>query len=157
MYTDSFSALLTAYEQRLRPDASAYELARTRELKLNDRLVSFEFVPDGNSPDDGMVICRSDVLQFTEPVSEIHCRLLLQANNMWAGTQGSTLGLRGRDVLVVSGGRRIGSLDADSLEALVNTLCKDAQVWHRRMSGSTPVVHSQSDASQLPAMMHMRA
>jgi len=154
MSRDLYSELLTAYEQHVSPGASTLDLARTEELIINGRAVSFSFIPNESSPEDSMVIARTDVARFTQSPSQDLCRLLLQANNLWAGTAGSTLGLRGNDTLTMSAARRIGSLDAATLDAMLNTLCDDAEGWAGRLTAKP-----KRDLSppEFQHMLHMRA
>ena len=156
MNQDPYSALLMAYEQRLRPGAEAFELPRTQELKLDNHIVSLEFAPHPDGAEEGMVICRTDVFRFQEQALDFVYRLLLQANNMCAGTRGSTLGLRGTDMVMASMGRRIGSLDADALDALLRALCADAEIWRRRLSAHGQQ-RSSPDTAQMSHMLEMRA
>lgn len=153
MSRDLYSELLTAYEQHLGPGASALDLPRTEALVINGRAVSFSFVPNEGSSEDGMVIGRTDVARFTQSPSQDLCRLLLQANNLWAGTAGSTLGLRGHDTLMMSTARRIGSLDAATLDAMLNTLCADAGNWAGRLTAKP----KSEPPPDLQHMLHMRA
>lgn len=154
MSRDLYSELLTAYEQQVRPGASTFDLPRTEELVVNGRVVSFSFVPNEGSPEDGMVIGCTDVARFTQSPSQDLCRLLLQANNLWAGTAGSTMGLRGNDTLMMSTARRIGSLDAATLDAMLNTLCADAEGWAGRLTAQPKSEPSPPDFQHV---LHMRA
>ncbi|MET4580086.1 type III secretion system chaperone [Ottowia thiooxydans] len=145
--------LLTDYEQQARPGVVSMDLASTEELIVNGRAVSLSFVPHETSPEDGMVICRTDLAKFSQDPGADICRLLLQANNLWAGTAGSTLGMRGNDMLIMSASRRIGSLNPDTLDVFLGVLCADADNWSARLSAKPKVEAPPQDYM----LLHMRA
>ena len=144
--------LLAAYEQHARPGVVSIDLPHTEELIIHGRAVSLSFKLHENSPEDGMVICRTDLARFNESPAEGLCRLLLQANNLWAGTGGSTLGMRGEDVLIMSQARRIGSLDITMFDALLGALCADADSWTARLTAKP-----QAELPRPESILHMRA
>ncbi|MBH1965481.1 MAG: CesT family type III secretion system chaperone [Comamonadaceae bacterium] len=152
MSKSQYTDLLCAYEQKARPGVVSADLARTEELIVHGRSVSLSFSPEENYPEDGKVICSTDIAKFNqEPAADL-CRLLLQANNLWAGTAGSTVGLRGNDMLLMSASRRIGSLDADNLDAFLSALCADADSWAARLTAKPPKENPPPEY-----MLHMRA
>lgn len=153
----SYLALLTAYESNLGAGASGLGLVQTEELVVDGRVVTLSFTPDDYSPENGVVICRADVARITKWPADELCRLLLQANNLWAGTAGSTLGLRGDDILMMSLARRIGSLDVATFQAMLNTLCSDADNWAARLTGKSQNTPTQPTAPDMQQMLLLRA
>lgn len=153
----SYLALLTAYEQHIGESVPGPGLAQTEELIIDGRVVSLSFTPDDYSPENGIVICSVDVARITKWPADELCRLLLQANNLWAGTAGSTLGLRGDDILMMSLARRIGSLDVATFQAMLNILSSDADNWGSRLAGKPKNTPSQPAAPDVQQMLLMRA
>ena len=157
MSRSGYLALLNAYEQHVGVDRSAPGLAQTEELIIDGRVVSLSLTPDDLFPENGMVICRVDVARITKwPADELF-RLLMQANNLWAGTTGSTLGLRGDDILMMSLARRVGSLDVTTFQSMVNTLINDADNWAARLTGKSGSKPAQPATPDMQQMLHMRA
>lgn len=154
MSKEYYSELLTAYQQHMRPGAHGAVLAETEELVINGRTVSLSFMPHELIPEEGVVICRTDVARFTRWPADDLCRLLLQANNLWAGSKGSTLGLRGSDTLMMSAARRMGSLSVATFGAMLDTLCMDADDWAARLTAQPKNEPSPPDFQH---MLHMRA
>ena len=106
MSQDRYLALLRAHARR-RPDHA--DAAQAQAVVIDGRRISLWFEPGPEAaPDDGQLLCRIDVARFPDGPSNAVCRLLLQANNLWAGTHGATLGLRGQDTVMLSAARRIG-------------------------------------------------
>lgn len=155
MSQDHYLALLNAYARRRPADQAAARLAQTQEVVINGRAISLWFEPagPGAAAEDGRLLCRTDVARFPAGPSNAVCRLLLQANNLWAGTHGATLGLRGRDTVMLSAARRIGSLTAATLDALLASLYVDAQTWAAQLTQPARADAGGAEA----AMLHLRA
>jgi hypothetical protein len=89
-----YTELLTGLAKHLGlPEASL--LAETQELVIDDLKIGFDYEPiDANEPvyGDALFFC---VLgrPAAERQAAIH-RLMLEGNNLWAGTGGGTLGLQ---------------------------------------------------------------
>ncbi|EGP46431.1 type III secretion system chaperone [Achromobacter insuavis] len=153
MSQDRYLALLDAYARR-RPAHA--DVARTQAVVIGGRAISLWFEPAGpdRPADDGRLLCRADVARFPAGVPLSVCRLLLRADNLWAGTHGATLGLRGHDTVMLSAARRIGSLTAATLDALLASLCVDAQTWAAQLTRpASPPPATGAGA----AMLHLRA
>lgn len=76
---------------------------------------------------------------------EVH-RLLMQANNLWAGTRGNTLGLYGDDdAIVLSRSLRTDEVSPQVLENTLRALVEDARRWRiwldQRVDGAVPVLN----------------
>lgn len=83
--------------------------------------------PEG---EDAILAC-ADVAPVPQERAEYVYRALMQANNLWAGTQGcSTLGLYGEpEVVVLSRQLRLGEASPERLESLLKTLARDVRLW----------------------------
>lgn len=151
MSQDRYLALLDAYARR-RPAHA--DVARTQVVVIGGRAISLWFRParPNRHPDDGRLLCRADVARFPGGVPAAVCRLLLRADNLWAGTHGATLGLRGDDIVMLSAARRIGSLTAATLDAMLTSFYVDAQTWavHLTRPAAAPATNG-------AAMPHLRA
>ncbi|MGE8657680.1 MAG: type III secretion system chaperone [Achromobacter sp.] len=152
MSQDRYLALLNAYA-RHRPAHA--EVARTQQVVIDGRAVGLWCVPAAADadPGDGLLVCRTDVARFAQGLPGAVCRLLLQANNLWAGTHGATLGLRGHDTVMLSAARRIGSLTPASLDALLAGLLVDAQTWTAQLTRRATPAAAGAEAG----MLHLRA
>ena len=62
-------------------------------------------------------------------------------------------GLRGHDTVMLSAARRIGSLTAATLDALLASLCVDAQTWAAQLTRPASPPATGAGA----AMLHLRA
>lgn len=149
MSQDRYLALLNAYARR-RPAHA--DVARTQQIVIDGHAISLWCAP-ADSADDALLVCRADVARFPAGLPNSVCRLLLQANNLWAGTHGATLGLRGHDTVMLSAARRVGSLTAATLDALLVELHVDARTWAAQLTRrATP-----SAAGAEAGMLHLRA
>jgi len=152
MSQDRYLALLRAHARR-HPDHA--DVVQAQAVVLDGRRISLWFEPAGPDadPDDGQLLCRTDVARFPGGPSNAVCRLLLQANNLWAGTHGATLGLRGQDTVMLSAARRIGSLTPATLDALLASLQVDALTWAAQLTRPAGAIRTDAD----PGLLHLRA
>ncbi len=156
MGKEAYLKLLDAFaQQHPSPGASVAGTRGAEEFVVHGRTVSLSFKADERFPEDGMVICRTDVARFKGdgPPHDL-VRLLLQANNLWAGTAGSTFGLRGKDTLMMTCARRIGSLNVAALDGLLNLLCADAGNWAGKFAAAPK---SEPPPPDFHLMLQMRA
>lgn len=128
MLDDPYSGLLAALARSLRGlDPTAFP--DIQSLVVNGRRVDLFLEPDQLDRAEDQIVLRCDVLQLQAGASEAVCRLLLRANNLFAGTRGATLGLRGEDVVLVSTSARIRSMDAARLATAITGLLRQAERW----------------------------
>lgn len=127
MSSDAYLALLRDFETRFIQNGPS--VAQTQEAKVGGFTVRFWFSTPEGEGEGGNVLCRVDVLRLAEAPSSDLCRLLLEANNLWAGTHGGTIGLRGENVVMLSASRPVASLSTERLAAMVNAMCRDARAW----------------------------
>lgn len=154
MFRDHNSELLAEYERRLRLGDWSPDSPPRQEVDRGGRLVSLSVAPDRAHSQEGKVICRTDIARVKQWPADALCRLLMQANNLWAGTSGSTLGLRDDDVLMISISRRLGSISVTALESMIRVLCADAETWSNRLASSPK---KEPESMRFHHAMHMRA
>jgi hypothetical protein len=99
-----YFSLLRDFDARY-PSSARAGLAKTQEIVVAGRTARVWHQADADLPDEGMLLCNIDVLHLSAPPDLELCRALLQANNLWAGTRGTTIGLRGNDVVMLSAAR----------------------------------------------------
>ncbi len=133
MNRDQELELLARFEQRLRSGEWSADAPPTQELVLDGRVVSVCFAPDKTFMEEGKVICRTDIVRVSHWPSDSLCRILMYANNLWAGTSGSSIGLRDDGILMMSISRRLGSISVTTLDAMIRALCLDAEKWSSRL------------------------
>lgn len=130
-----YFALLDVLARRLRGiDPTAFGQAQS--LVVAGRRVDFSLEPDPHDELENRLVLRCEVTHLPEPASEFICRLLLRANNLWAGTRGATLGLRGDRVVIASETARLGSLDPDRLARLLASLLDQTEAWAAELTGT---------------------
>ncbi len=127
-----YFALLTALARRLGGiDPTAFNASQS--LIVAGRRIDFTLEPDPYDDNENRLVLRCEVAKLPSPASEDVCRLMLRANNLWAGTLGATLGLRGDRCVLMSETARLNSLDADSLVNLISNLRDQAELWSREV------------------------
>lgn len=125
---EPYLILLDALAQHLRGvDSAAFVQAQC--LVIDGKRLDFFLERDSCDAAEDRLIVRCEVMRLPGAASEEVCRLLLQADNLWAGTRGATLGLRGDDVVILSESARIASLEGAGLVALVQGLRRQAEIW----------------------------
>lgn len=109
----------------------------TQELVVDDLKIGFDFQPlDPNMPAAGDIVCFS-VLGRAAPEREaqIH-RLLLEGNNLWAGTGGATLGIQQESGSVILAMRLpLEGLDAEHLIEVLDDYANTARYWTAVITG----------------------
>lgn len=145
---------LAGFERRLRSGEWSPDSPPTQEIVCGGRAVSVRFMPDKADLEEGKVICRTDIARVKQWPADALCRLLMQANNLWAGTSGSTLGLRDDDILMLSISRRLGSISVTTLDNMIRVLCSDAENWSGRLAAAP---RKEPEPAQFQYAMHMRA
>lgn len=85
---------------------------------------------------DDWVIACVDVGAVPAAHAAAFHRLLLQANHLWAGTRGNTLGLYGDgDRVVLSRSLRAAEASPPTLEKILRALVGDARRWRAWLGG----------------------
>ena len=122
----------------------------TQELVLDDLKIGFDFQPlDPNMPTVGDVVFFSVLGRpAAEREAEVH-RLLLQGNNLWAGTMGATLGVQQEGGAVVLAMRLpLEGLNAEHLLQVLDSYADTARFWAAAVAGKL----STTPASMLAAI-----
>lgn len=137
MSLERYQQLLKDYVWSMRDQADISDLAETGALQLGRRTIGLWLEPDEQAPDESQVICRCDVVQIDPTNRRSIYRALLEANCLWQGTEGATLALRDNEIVIISIAQRLGSLTAERLHELLESLARDANRWERvlRRSG----------------------
>ncbi len=139
---EPYLILLDALAQHLRGvDSAAF--AQAQCLVIDGKRLDFFLERDACDAAEDRLIVRCEVMRLPGAASEEVCRLLLQADNLWAGTRGATLGLHGDDVVIFSESARIASLEGEGLVTLVQGLRRQAEIWAAELDRETrqrPVV-----------------
>ncbi|MET1115323.1 MAG: type III secretion system chaperone [Comamonas sp.] len=138
MLDDPYLALLDALARGLRGVEPAL-LVQAQCLQLDGRRVDFSLERDAHDGADDRIVLRCDVLRLPAPASEEVCRRLLRANNLWVGTHGATLALRGDDVVMLGVSARIASIDGAGFSRLLNGLHREAGRWAQRLADPQPL------------------
>lgn len=154
MSSDQELELLAGFEQRLRSGEWSTDAPPTQELVLGGRVVSVSFAPDKTFVEEGKVICRTDIGRVNHWPADSLYRLLMQANNLWAGTSGSSIGLRDDDILMMSISRRLGSISVTTLDTMIRALCSDAEKWSNRLATAP---RKEPEPMHFHHALHMRA
>lgn len=111
------------------PGVDADDLLTVQCLRLGPSRIDFSFEPALLGESDARIVLRCNVAQLAEPASEQLCRSLLRANNLWAGTEGATLGLRGDRTIILSEAAYVLSTSPAQLSTRVKRLAYQASVW----------------------------
>ena len=126
---EHFEYLLKSLAQQASGVADVSRLFDTGEIRIGQRTIDISYKADEDNEAKGTLLCRAEVVRFLALQAEGTYRLLLQANYLWSGTHGATLGLHGRDVVIISAARRVGPLDVAKLIVMLTSLARDAQLW----------------------------
>lgn len=148
---EPYFRLLEALAQGVRGmDPAAFRRAQT--LEVRGRRVDFFLERDLHDRAEDRIVLRCDVTHLPASASEPLCRLLLHANNLWSGTRGATLGLRGEEAVMLSVAARVGSLDAARLATAITGLLRQAERW------TEEIARSALSAPDAPShSLHLRA
>ncbi|MCD2514219.1 type III secretion system chaperone [Comamonas endophytica] len=133
MPEDPYLILLDALARRL-PGVEPARLVQAQCLQMNNRRIDFFVQRDASDRGEDRIVLRCDVVQLPAPASEEVCRQLLHANNLWAGTHGATLALRGDDTVMLGISARIASLDGAGLAHMLNSLYREAGRWVEKLT-----------------------
>lgn len=123
-----YRALLKATASYL-PSEDISALQEAQSLYIGSRQIDFSFELNPLDETESRIVLRCYVAHLAEAASEEVCCLLLRANNLWAGTRGATLGLRGDRVVILSESARLASLDPAQLVGLARCLEIQASAW----------------------------
>lgn len=128
--SERYTQLLTGLAQHLGlPSADA--LLSTQELVIDGQALGLTFEPlDANEPEAGDLVCFA-VLGRPAAASEarVH-RLLLEGNNLWAGTGGATLGVqRDSGAVILALRMPLEALTAEILAEELDGFLAVAEFW----------------------------
>lgn len=146
---EAYVGLLKALAQQLR-GVDPVAFVEAQNLAVSGRRIEFSLERDAHDAAEDRLIVRCDVLRLPAPASESISRKLLRANNLWAGTRGATLGLRGDDEVILSVPARIGSFDGVRLAVMVAGLLGQADVWALEL-GRNPGLNPNSNPTPSPS------
>ncbi len=141
MSLDRYMSLLRAYARQY--GGVQGDFAEELELEVQRQRIRLKFVPGDADPDEAHLLARIDVAQLSDVPSATVSRMLLQANACWAGIHGGALGLRCRDVVMLSVSQRIASLDVEGLAALLQSMAQDARRWKACLNVTVPALQLQ--------------
>lgn len=135
-----YQPLLDALAQRAQGRLSQANVGG--EFMIARHLVGWTLTCNGADSAEDMVVCRAHV-GWIEPEQAVDAyRMLLQGNNLWAGTQGATLGLCGRYQVIITAAYRAASLDLSRVGDWLVSLARDAQTWSLLLPRATTLLHA---------------
>ena len=148
---DPYFRLLEALAHGLRGvDPAAF--MRAQSLEVRGRRVDLFLERAHHDRAEDRIVLRCEVMRLPAPASEALCRMLLRANHLWAGTRGTTLGLRGDDVVMLGVAARIRSLDTARLATVMTGLLRQAERW------AGEIAHPALSAPDAPPLsLHLHA
>ncbi|HZY20490.1 MAG TPA: CesT family type III secretion system chaperone [Ramlibacter sp.] len=131
---ETYNRVLQSFAEQMGIDPQAF--AKTQEVVVDDVAVGLAYEGDEQV---------GDLLYFTDlgapqahRAPDVH-RTLLEANNLWAGTGGATLGLQHETGHVVLCGRiDVAGVTGESLAMLLDAFVDNAQVWRRFVQDALP-------------------
>lgn len=123
----AYDDLMIAFAQHVGLDPEIF--GRTQELLIDDVTVGLMYEGDED---------MGDLLYFTQlgaPAehrrADVH-RVMLEANNLWVGTGGATLGIQPETGNVVLAGRQpVEGVTAEGLALLMDAFADTAAYWRR--------------------------
>ena len=132
--TETYEELIKSLARHVGVDADA--LAKTQEIVVDSLAIGMVFEGDD---DFGDVVYFSDLGAPAGPrVPEVY-KVLLQANNLWAGTGGATLGLQQDTGNIILAGRMdLDGLSAEGLAQLLDAFADTALFWKKFVADELP-------------------
>ena len=142
----SFNTLLMELGAEIGVDPDA--LVRTQELIVDNNVIGMyldaDNLSDSSSSASQMVVFFTLLGNVSYEDFPRVARTLLEANNLWAGTGGCTLGLqRGHDQATLSAQLPLSALDGRSFSVAIHGFCDTANFW-RRYIAELEVQHADS-------------
>lgn len=132
MSRDRCMSLLRAYADA--HGGAQEELALEQTLVVNGQRIGLCLVPDAVDACGARLLARVAVAHLPGVPAATISRMLQQANGCWSEMHGEVLGLHGSDVIKLSVSRRVDSLDAAGLAALLQSIALDAGRWNIRLA-----------------------
>jgi hypothetical protein len=131
---DTYNQLLTQFAQHVGLDAE--ELLKTQEIVIESLAIGLAFEGDE---------AFGDLVYFTQlgapaesRVAEVY-KTLLQANNLWAGTGGSTLGLQpDTDNVILAGRMDVAGVTPQGLSLVLDAFTDTALFWKKFVADELP-------------------
>lgn len=164
----SFHTLLTDLASDIGVDA--VELIRTQELIVDDQVIGLYLAGENDDMDslDGRPVAddvpgpdsehATYVVFFTllgavdSARQPLILRTLLEANNLWAGTAGCTLGMQaGSGQIILCAQLPLAFLTGPDLSAVLASFAETATFWRSFVNGAALVEHESARA--LPFML----
>jgi hypothetical protein len=135
---DTYRELLRTLAGLLQLDPE--ELVRTQELACGELSVGLQYMGDGKVGDIAW-FCDLGAPP-PEQVAETW-RLLLEANALWLGTGGATLGIQqGSDSILMSDRAPLGSVDAEGLAAALDNFVQVGRFWQQCLKDPRALVQA---------------
>jgi len=156
-----YDELLTGLARHLGlPDPDS--LLRTQELVVDGQRLGFAFEPlDANEPETGDLVCFAVLGKPQAAVEARVHRLLLEGNNLWAGTGGATLGVqRDSGAVVLAVRMPVEALSAESLADDLDGFLAVAGFWRAVVADEIDGLHApagQPAAAGAPFSFDQRA
>ena len=150
MSSDLFSKLLGAFGDSVGVPDLATDEDRYCVIKLDDRIVLvMQYEPDTES-----VVLYVDLGPYPEEHEREVFASLLQANCLWAGTGGATLGVNGSSRTILLGYRlSVRNLELEPFKSAVESLVNTAEFWMNRIGemgrGARPAPPEEQEATGL--------
>ncbi|WP_179280573.1 type III secretion system chaperone [Bordetella genomosp. 1] len=129
-------------------------LADVEELRLDDLVIAFQYRPlDVNEPIEGDVAFYAALGAPDDARRGEVQRLLLEANHLWTGTGGATLGVQRDTGTVVLGARLpVEGTEPAHLAEMLAVFLDTANFWRAVVAGETVLSQTaQAPASHLAA------
>ncbi|MBY4599475.1 CesT family type III secretion system chaperone [bacterium BD-1] len=128
----AYPALLSAFADAVGlPDAGAF--LKTEEVVVDDITVSIYYEGDESI---GEVVCFSMLGKPDAADLPKVSQVLLEANYLWAGTGGATLGMSPEDQKIMCAVRlQIDGLTGESLASTIDAFVDTASFWKRWIAG----------------------
>ncbi len=124
---ETYRELLRALAGILQLDPG--ELVLTQELDCGELAIGLQYMGDGTVGD---IVWFCDLGAPPPEQAAETWRLLLEANALWLGTGGGTLGIQqGSDSILMSDRAPLGSVDAQGLAAALDNFVQVARFWQQ--------------------------
>ena len=140
-----FHELLNEYAEDGGLDAA--RLVATSDVVIDG--VTISLMPDGD-PDVGDVIFYAELAPRPESVHPVTLRAVLEANMLWAGTGGCTLGLHPEaECITVCLRIALRDLDASTLAAMLEHFAEIVKTWDGHLADLAASLRTPIDDADL--------
>jgi hypothetical protein len=143
---ESFNELMADLADHIGLDKA--ELLQTQEIAIDNFVVGFQ--ADEDPTVKNLIFFTLLGVPSPEKLNQIAITLL-EANNLWAGTSGCTLGLQQESrAVILAGNMPINLLTGQSLAVVLEQFINVASFWQQYIQGT--VLHNDSHISQNPGL-----